>query len=458
MLRFLHVDEEQKHFYHMVFSLVLPIAIQNLINVAVQSADVIMLGRLPHSEVVLSASSLAGQVFFIMNLILFGLTSGASVLMAQYWGKKDLESLQTIWGIAMRPAVILGLLFTLAAILFPRPIMNFLSSEPAVVEEGIKYLQIVCISYIFMAFTMVYLNVMRCVERVVISAVIFSISLIINIIFNYLFIFGKFGCPAMGIRGAAIATVIARISEVVMILIYNQFYNDTVRFHLRICFRKNALLQKDLIQFSTPVILNEMFWGIGMSANAAILGNLGSAVSSASAIVQVTRQLSMVVGFGIASATAILVGKTIGEKNMRLAKIYGRRFFILSAISGVLSMLILLAVRPILLATMNLSEDAKGYLSFMLLIMTIYVFFQAINTICVVGIFRAGGDTKFGLYLDMIGLWCVAIIPSFLCAFVLHLDTHIVYIVMMLDEIVKVPFVIKRFRSYTWLKDVTREL
>lgn len=451
-----HINDELKNFYRTVFLLVLPMAIQNLINVAVQSADVIMLGRLPHSEVVLSASSLAGQVYFIMNLILFGLTSGASVLMAQYWGKQDQESFRTIWGLTMRPALFLSLIFTGAAILFARPIMAFLSSEEAVIDQGVPYLQIVCIAYIFMAFTMVYLNVMRCMERVVVSAVVYSISLIINIVLNYLFIFGHMGFPAMGIRGAALATVIARISEFVMVLIYNQYINNAIRFDIRILGLSSKLLQKDLITFAIPVILNEMFWGMGMSANAAILGNLGSAVSSASAIVQVTRQLSMVVGFGVSGATAILVGKTIGEQNMTMAKTYGKRFFQLSIYSGMLAMIVISITRPILLAAMNLSDDARHYLGFMLLLMIPYSLFQAINTICVVGIFRAGGDTRFGLYLDMIGLWGVSIIPSFLCAFVFHLDTHIVYTVMMLDEFAKVPFVVKRFRSYKWLKDVTR--
>lgn len=164
----------------------------------------------------------------------------------------------------------------------------------------------------------------------------------------------------------------------------------------------------------------------------------------------------MVVGFGVAGATAILVGKTIGEQNMPKAKTYGKRFFQLSIYSGMLGMVVIAITRPILLAAMNLSQEAHHYLGFMLLLMIPYCLLQAINTICVVGIFRAGGDTRFGLYLDMIGLWCVSIIPSFLCAFVFHLDTHIVYTVMMLDEFAKVPFVVKRFYSYKWLKDVTR--
>ena len=207
----LNSKEEKKQFYRMVCTLVLPMALQNLINVGVQSADVIMLGKV--GETALSASSLAGQVMFIMSLIFFGLTSGAAVLTAQYWGKRDTRTIEKVLGMAMRIAILVGILFTVAVYTVPYPIMKIFTSEPEVIEAGVSYLKIVGISYIFTAITMVYLNLMRSVERVIISTVVYSISLVVNIVLNSIFIFGLLGCPALGIRGAAIGTLVARVQN-----------------------------------------------------------------------------------------------------------------------------------------------------------------------------------------------------------------------------------------------------
>lgn len=447
---------ERKQFYKSVLYLLIPMALQNLINVAVQSADVIMLGRLKESEVILSASSLAGQVCFILNLIFFGLTSGVSVLVAQYWGKKDITSIEIIWGIAMRFAIVIGLIFTMLTLAFPKQIMALFSSDAGVICEGTKYLRIVCISYLFIAFTMIYLNVMKSMEKVVISTLVYLISLVINIICNYIFIYGKLGCPALGIEGAAIGTVIARISEFVITLVYNRYYNKVVQFHFRFLCVRDKILSGDFIKFSMPVVVNELMWGLGMAVNSAIIGNLGSAASSANAIVQVVRQLSMVIGLGIATATAVMIGKVIGEGKMKLAREYGKRFMQLAVFAGILGSLVVLVVRPFILHTMNLGPTAKGYLGFMMYIMAYYVIFQSISTTGIVGVFRAGGDTKFGLYIDVSCLWFVSILFGIFAAFVWKLDVKYVYIILMLDEVVKQPFVFWRYKTYRWLKNITR--
>ena len=201
--------EERGTFYRSVFSLVIPMALQNLINVAVSSADVIMLGRV--GETALSGSSLAGQVQFIMTLFLFGLSSGAAVLTAQYWGKRDIRTIERVLGIAMRFALIIGAGFTVAVWVAPEQILRIFTPEQPVIDEGVKYLKIISFSYIFSAFTQIYLNVMRSVERVMIATVVYLVSLLTNVSLNAVFIFGMFGCPAMGIAGEALATLIARV-------------------------------------------------------------------------------------------------------------------------------------------------------------------------------------------------------------------------------------------------------
>lgn len=445
---------EKRDFYKRVAGLVIPMALQNLMNVAVQSADVVMLGRV--GEKALSAASLGGQVNFILSLFLFGLTSGASVLCAQYWGKKDMRSIEVITGLCLRLSLLIGLAVALFTLAFPGGIMRVLTSDSQVLELGVEYLRAVCVSYVLMTFTSVYLNIMRSMERVVVSTVIYAASLVINIIVNGFLIFGIGPFPKLGVVGAAVGTVIARLAECVMVLIHNKWKNGLIYFGPKLLVVKNPLLSRDFIKISGPVIINEVLWGIGMSATAAILGQLGSEAASANAIVQVVRQLSTVVSFGIASATAITVGKAIGEGKKELAREYGGRFIKIIAVSGSVGSLIVLAVRPVVMAVMELTPTAKGYLSVMMLLMAAYVWLQAFNTLMVVGVFRGGGDTRFGLVLEIIGLWGFSVFLGSIAAFVLKLSVPLVAAVILLDEYVKFPLIVHRYRTYKWLQDVTR--
>lgn len=445
---------ERKIFYRHVAALVIPMALQNLMNVAVQSADVVMLGRV--GEKALSAASLGGQVNFILSLFLFGLTSGASVLCAQYWGKKDRKAIETITGICLRFSLLIGLSVTALTMVFPGTIMKILTSDQQVRQLGIDYLRAVCVSYLLMSFTGVYLNIMRSMERVVVSTVVYGASLLINIMVNGLLIFGLGPFPELGVVGAALGTVIARLAECFMVLIHNKWKNGLITVNVRLLFVKNKILLQDFFKISGPVILNEVLWGVGMSATAAILGQLGSAAASANAIVQVVRQLSTVISFGIASATAIMVGKAIGEGKKELARDYGNRFVRIIMVSGLLGSGIVLIVRPIVMAIMELTPVAREYLSIMMLLMAAYVWFQAFNTLMVVGIFRGGGDTRFGLILEIIGLWGCSVFLGCLAAFVFRLPVPVVSAVILMDEYVKFPLILHRYRTYKWLRDVTR--
>ena len=448
-------QQESRQFYRSVVALVLPMALQNLVNVAVTSADVIMLGRV--GETVLSASSLAGQVQFVMTLFFFGLTSGAAVLTAQYWGKGDTRTIEKVMGITLRFSLLVSVLFTAAAWLFPEVIMHIFTPEPEVVREGVHYLRIVSISYILIAFTMIYLNIMRSVERVIISTVVYLISFFVNVILNAILIFGLFGFPALGIRGAAIATVCARAVEFIIVLIYA--YRPVVVVHLRLreLFTRDALLFRDFMKFSIPVTLNELMWGLGISMNSVIIGHLGSAVVAANSVAQVTRQLATVIAFGIANAAAIMIGKAIGERNEERAKDYARRFLRLTLIAGAVGAAVILIAWPIVLAVMNLTSIARGYLSVMMCVMAYYSIAQSYNCTQVVGIFRSGGDTKFGLCLDVLSMWGGSILLGAACAFLLHWSVPVVYVVLLSDELIKLPFTTGRYKSMKWLRNVTRD-
>ncbi len=444
---------ETRSFYKSVFLLVIPMALQNLINVAVTSADVVMLGKV--GETVLSASSLAGQINFILTLFLFGLTSGAAVLTAQYWGKKDTRTIEKVIGIALRFSLIMASLVTVLVQACPELVMRIFTSEQPVIDEGVKYLRIVSISYLFMAVTLIYLNIMRSVERVIISTVVFLISLITNIAVNAVLIFGMFGAPKLGIVGAAIGTVIARGVELIIVLVYAR-RNQEVRFRFSDLFVRDPLLFRDFLRYSIPVTANELMWGAGISMNSVVIGHLGSAAVAANSVAQVTRQLATVVAFGIANAAAIMIGKAIGQDDKERARDYGRRFVGLTIAAGLVGSAVILIIRPIVMSVMNLTPIARDYLSVLMFIMSYYVLTQAYNTTMVVGIFRAGGDTKFGLFLDVATMWGGSILLGAVCAFVLHWSIPAVYVVLMCDEVIKVPFTTWRYKSMQWLRNVTR--
>lgn len=450
------LDIDWGKFYRSVFALVIPMALQNLINVGVTAADVIMLGKV--GEKALSGASLAGQVQYIMVLFLFGLTSGATVLTAQYWGKGDRKTIEKILGLGMKAAIIVTAIFTVAALLIPELLMRIFTNDPAVISEGVKYLRIVAFSYVFMGITQVYLYIMRSVERVVVATVVYLISLLCNVVLNAIFIFGLLGCPAMGIQGAALGTLAARFVELVLVFGYARLLNRDIKFRFRYLLRTEKLLLKDFLRYAMPVVMNEVMWGLGTAANTAILGHMGSAAVAANSVAQVARQLATVVAFGLSSATAIYLGKTIGEKKFEHAKAYAHRFLLLSVVMGAVGGVIILASAPITAAVLSLTPAAKSYLKFMFFVMSYFVIAQSFNTTMVVGTFRSGGDTRFGLIMDVSTMWGCSILFGFLAAFVFHWGVPVVYIILMSDELIKVPITWIRYRSYKWLKDVTREI
>ena len=442
-------------FYRTVIALVVPMALQNLINVGVTAADVIMLGAV--GEDALSGASLAGQVQYIMTLFLFGLTSGATVLTAQYWGKGDKDAIEKILGIAVKTAVFVTALFTAAALVAPGLLLRIFTGDPVVIAEGIKYLRIVAFTYVMIGITQAYLYIMRSVERVIVATVVYLLSLICNIIMNSIFIFGLLGLPAMGISGAALGTLCARILEVVLVAGYARFFNKDIKLRLRYVLHTDKVLFGDFMKYALPVVINEVMWGLGTAANTAILGHMGSPVVAANSVAQVARQLATVVSFGLSSAAAIYLGKTIGEKRMEHARAYAKRFIGLSLIMGVLGGAVILIASPVASAFLSLSAEAKDYLRIMFFVMSYFVVGQAFNTTMVVGIFRSGGDTRFGLILDVSTMWCCSILLGFLAAFVFKLSVPVVYMILMSDEIIKIPITFWRYRSCKWLRDVTRD-
>ena len=445
-----------KRFYKKVFTLVVPLALQNLVNVGVQAADVIMLGMV--SEYSLAGAAIANQVTFIMVLIIFGLTSGLTVLTSQYWGKKDLRTIEKIMAMGLKSGVFVAILFVVVSQFIPEVVLSIFTRSPEVLSEGVMYLRIISISYVFMAITMTYLFVMRSVERVIVATVIYTISLVTNITLNVILIFGVGPIPAMGVVGAAIGTVITRVLELVYILIYSKFKNKDIKIRPKYLLHSDKVLRKDFLRYAMPVLINEAIWGVAISANTAILGHLGSAAIAANSVAQVTRQLSQVVTFGLAGTTAIVLGKTLGKGKLEEARLYGAKFMKMAVIMGAVGGALILLSSPIIRANLNLGYDAQRHLQFMFIVMSYYVVAQAFNATAIVGVFRAGADTRFGVIADTCSMWFFTIPLGYIAAFVLNWPVHIVYVILMFDELIKLPLSAIHYKQKKWIKNVTREM
>ena len=448
------MNTEKRNFYKTAASLVIPLALQNLINVGVSGADVIMLGRV--GEAALSGASLGGQIYFIMNLFLFGLTSGVMVLASQYWGKGDTKTIEKILGLALKIALFVSLLFLCAGYFIPDRLMRIYTSDKEVIKQGVSYLRIVCLSYPAAALSMTYLYTLRSVEKPQIATIVYTVSLLVNVFVNALLIFGLCGFPRMEAAGAAVGTLIARIFEVLLSFLYDRKVNKIYRLSLSSFVMKNKLLLRDFAVISVPVIINELMWGLGMSMTAAILGQLGKTVSSAYSVVAVVRQFAQVVTFGISGAAAVMIGKSIGLGENDRAVVQARRFHRLSIIFGLGACAIVLLVSPMVLSFVSISAAAKKLLLQMLIIVSVIVIAQSHNCTMIVGIYRGGGDTRYGMMADMVSMWFGSILLGYLSAFIWKFDVWVTFLFLLSDEFIKIPMCLVHYYRRKWLNNITR--
>ncbi|MBQ8576723.1 MAG: MATE family efflux transporter [Clostridia bacterium] len=448
------MTEEQKQFYKMAVSLTLPIALQNLMDTAVSGADVLMLNFVSQSAI--SASSLAGQVQFVLNMIFYGLSSGTAVLCSQYWGRGDRRTIEKIMGISLRISVCISLLFTLAGFFIPELIMKIFTNDTELISLGAQYLRAVAPGYVCSGFATMYLCVMRSVERVIVSAAVHSAAVFVNIGLNACFIFGVGPFPALGIAGVALATSITRMLEVVYCVLDAAFFCRVIRFHPGDLIARRKVLMRDFIRYSVPAMGNDIVWGLAFSMYSVILGHISSDIVAANSITTVVRSLGTVVCFGVSSAGGIILGKAMGDNQLEKAELYGKRLVKLSVLTALFGGGVVLLVRPLLLAWMDVTAVVHGYLSVMLLITAYYIMGQSVNTMLVCGVFRAGGDTRFGLYCDIISMWVYAVPVGLLAAFVLKLPPLWVYFILCLDEFVKMPVIVAHYKKKKWLRNITR--
>lgn len=448
------MTQEAKSFYKDLRNVVQPMAIQNLISSAVNSADVIMLGYI--GQTAIAASSLAGNVAFILFMISTGLSSGLVMLGAQYWGKKDTEAIKTLLGIGLRICCSVEIIVALVAAFYPRILMLIFTKDPALIAEGCKYLRTASFSYVCLSFSQMFQAGFKSIERVKIVTITSTISLFLNIGLNAVFIFGLLGVPKMGITGVGIATSIARFIEMVICFIYAGRQTD-VKFSVSCVFRRNKLLTRDFFKYSLPAVGNELVWGSAFAMYSVIMGHLGEDIVAANSVVNTVRQLGSVLCFGMAYGGAIVVGKYMGAGDMAVAERNASRLARVTIFSGVLGAVLLICLYPVLPYIADLNETAAHYRNILLFINAYSLIGASINTVLICGIFRAGGDSKFGFVADTINMWCVSVPLGLLAAFVFKLPPLWVYFILFLDEFEKMPFVIHHYFKKGWLRNITRD-
>ncbi len=404
----------------------------------------------------LSASSLANQPFFIFNLLIFGLASGSSILNAQYWGKGELEPIKVIISMVVKVAMAVGLLLTVLVLCFPETVMRIYTTDAEVIESGIAYLKIVGWSYLMFGISSTLLCTLRSVALVRIAVVNSVTGLFTNVFLNWVFIFGKLGAPAMGIRGAALATLIARSVELLLVLVYIFFIDQRLKLRPRDLFRFDSVLFKDYLKHGLPVACNEVLWSVGISIQTMILGRLGSDVVSASQIASVVNQFSTVIIFGVANASAVIVGNAIGEGNLPKAIERIRWFRWLAVAMGIFSAGVILLISGPVVSFYNVPAETKVLAMDMLKVLSVIVLFVATTGVGVVGLLRGGGDPRFALIIDLAALWLVAVPAGLLSAFVFHAPVLVVYALTKLDEPLKVLMLLWRMRNNDWITNVTR--
>lgn len=448
------MTQEAKSFYKDLRNVVQPMAIQNLISSAVNSADVIMLGYI--GQTAIAASSLAGNVAFILFMISTGLSSGLVMLGAQYWGKKDTEAIKTLLGIGLRICCSVEIIVACIAAFYPRILMLIFTKDEALIAEGCRYLRAASFSYVCLSFSQMFQAGFKSIERVKIVTITSTTSLFLNIGLNAVFIFGLLGVPKMGITGVGIATSIARFIEMIICFIYAGRQTD-VKFSVTCVFRRNKLLTRDFFRYSLPAVGNELVWGSAFAMYSVIMGHLGEDIVAANSVVNTVRQLGSVLCFGMAYGGAIVVGKYMGAGDMGVAERNASRLARVTIFSGVLGAVLLICLYPVLPYIADLNETAAHYRNILLFINAYSLIGASINTVLICGIFRAGGDSKFGFVADTINMWCVSVPLGLLAAFVFKLPPLWVYFILFLDEFEKMPFVIHHYFKKGWLRNITRD-
>lgn len=457
----MHYLRQGRGFYRSAIALMLPMILQNLVTNCMALADSFMVGALGETE--LAAVTMANSVFYVLSLIIFGIQSGTGVLVAQYYGKGRLDAINRIMGMGYYVSLGLTALIALLAFFFPMQLMQLVTNNPDLWEPGAEYARIVGFSYVCMAFSGVYIAVQRSMENPGLGAILLTVSGALNILLNYMFIFGKWGAPAMGCAGAAVATLLSRVLEV---LVVTGCFFRSKRLPVKpgLMLRPGRIIAGDFIKYSLPVVLNEGMWSLAMSLYSIIMGHMPNStpILAAYTIAGNIDRMAAVALFAAGNATAVIIGRDIGCGDTK--EIYGKGVALnfVCFVTGIISMGLLLTIRATLLdgfifPLMDISAEAGELAKMMLAFIAVVMPLRSLNLCNIVGVFRGGGDVRYGLICDIGPLYCVCLPAAALCGLVFGLGITAVYVCICLDDFCKVFLCLPRLRSGKWINSVTRE-
>ena len=445
------ITTEKKEFRDKLIRMVIPITMQNFMYALLPVSDIVMLGTIGQDS--MSAISLAGQYFFLFNLFLSAVVQGTSLYAAQLWGDGDKQSIEKLFGIVLLLTVPVNLAFFGVAMFAPGIVMQMYTSESVLIDIGIGYLRIVSLSFLTNGLTQTFEIIMKNSGMVKTTTVISGIMVFLNILLNAVFIYGLFGIPQMGANGAALGTSLScAVAFFIMLVCWGR--RCVIRLRIKYLIHPSGKVFKVFFKYALPIFANSMSWGLGFNMITVIVGHMGSDVVAANAVVAVVKDLISSFGWALSSGGSILVGNELGAGNLERAKYYGSKLCKIAIISGIFAGLLAVAMIPAVFVVVDLTDTAAHYLVWMMIMCIYYIVGRNINTMTIGGIFSAGGDTKFGMFCDGITMWCFIVPLGALAAFVFDLPVLLVYFILNLDEMIKLPVVYHHYKKYKWVRKI----
>lgn len=445
-----------KKFYKNLLTITLPIVLQSLITSSLNMLDTMMIGKV--GEIELASVGIANQYYFLFTLFILGIAGGCGVLVAQLWGKNDRDNIKRVLSKSLIMSLLISLIFTFVGFMLPEKIMAIFNKDVSVIAIGSEYMRITVISYIFTGISFVFSSALRSVENTKLPMLASLLGLIVNAILNYVLISGNFGMPELKTQGAAIATLIARICECSMILFSIYFKDKLLNIKVSDLRGLSVNLTKTLSTVTIPIVLNEACWGLGNVTYIAIYTRIGTGAAASMQICSTIMNLFMIFAFGLAYAALVIIGNEIGANREDTAIESSQKISRLSIlISLVLSAVLFILAKPII-SFFNVSDEVKLASTYILYIYSLVMIVKVYNSVMIVGILRGGGDTTYGSILQGITLWCIGIPLAFMAAFILHLPVYFVVAFTAVEEIIKVFFMIKRFKSFKWIKNMVNDI
>lgn len=435
--------------------LAIPIALQNMISFSVSLADSMMVGSL--GELSISGVYICNQIQIILQMITVGIGAAQTVIAAQYWGKGDRSSIKSIVSIALKFSMLCALLFWAAIFFFPNQILGLYTNDSLVIAEGMKYAKIICFSYLFFCISNVLLASLRCIGTVKIGLYVSIIAFIINVGLNWVFIFGHLGAPALGVAGAALATLITRIIEFIIVVIYFLMVDKKLMYRIKDFIPMNRVLLKDYFRYGFPVILGDILWGINLTVQGAIVGRLGATSIAAVSIANTIFSVISVGVYGTANASAIIVGNATGEGDIEKIKVIAKKLQVVFLVVGLCTGLLLFSIRGFILSFYDVTAETDTIARALMLILSITVIGTAYQMSTLTGIVRAGGATHFVLINDLIFIWGIVIPLAYVMAFIVGAPTWVVFLCLKSDQIFKCAVAVVKVNRFDWIRKLTQD-